>query len=221
MTEGFLLPNKNIVDVLLEAYSPCCNIGRCDKVTFDPLKGLIPRGVLGATGELSEVQVVFVFSEPGHAHGDESYDNNSCPMHLLCSAIEHTYRCFKHRTDKFHRNTRWVMDQLWPNKNFDEQLEHAWLTEGRLCSIDGNEIGKSKSRLCAPKYLALQLKLLAGATVITFGNKAKNAVNDIRGSITNSIFHAYALAPPGANSRQARPSWEKAIAEVIENTGKR
>lgn len=59
-------PNPQLLALLLEAYRPCQNFGICREAKWSPADGHIPRGFLGATGELSEVEVVMVFSEPGH-----------------------------------------------------------------------------------------------------------------------------------------------------------
>lgn len=206
------LSNRKLMEVMLRAYEPCRYFGQCQQAIFKPSNGHIPRGYLGAIGELEEVEVVFVFAEPGHPHSDEkdSRHNNS-PMQLLRNALNHTYQCFKKGTDAFHRNTRCIMNQLWPDKSFDQQLRHVWLTESRLCSID-DEIGNVADRTCAHAYLRRQLELMPQATVIAFGGKAQRNLKKI---IPNFI-KAYALAPPGANFQGARPSWEKAIATVRE-----
>lgn len=53
--------------------------------------------------------------------------------------------------------------------------------------------------------------MLSNATVVAFGSKAKHYLS----GIGIDYVGAYALAPPGANHKPARPSWEAAIAEVI------
>lgn len=202
-------PNTALLAVLLEAYRPCRNFGTCREAQWNPARGQIPRGFLGATGELTDVELVMVFSEPGHPHADESHNTDLDPLGTLDSGLRHTYHCYKTRTDPFHRNVRWFMSQLYPDLSFDDQLRHVWLTEGRLCSIDV-EIGATKDRTCADHYLARQLELLPNATVVAFGSKAKHYLR----RMDTDWLGAYALAPPGANHRPARPSWEAAITEV-------
>ncbi len=125
------------------------------------------------------------------------------------SAMAHVHMCYGTRTDLFHRNVRWFMSQLYPDLTFDEQLKHVWLTEGRLCSIDV-EIGATKDRTCANHYLKRQLEALPNASVVAFGGKAKHYLK----GLGVEFIGAYALAPPGANHKPARPSWEAAIAEI-------
>ena len=101
------------------------------------------------------------------------------------------------------------MDQLYPEKSFDEQLKHVWLTEGRLCSINV-EIGPMQKNVCAPTYLSKQIKLLPSATIVGFGSKAKPYLS----RLGENFIKAYALAPPGANHKPARPSWLSAIEQI-------
>lgn len=202
-------PNRELLAVLLEAYRPCKNFGVCREAQWNPEGGQIPRGFLGATGELSEVELVMVFSEPGHPYADDGYDPDLDALGLMDGGLRQTYECFKTGTDLFHRNARWFMAQLYPDLSFDEQLRHVWLTEGRLCSIDV-EIGATTDRTCAAHYLTRQLDFLPNATAVAFGGKAKRY---LRG-LDIARLEAYALAPPGANHKPAKPSWERAIAEI-------
>lgn len=151
-----------------------------------------------------------VFSEPGHPHRGEWYDPDAGANALMRACISHSYKSFKSGADLFHRNTRWFIDQLYPDLTFDQQLQRVWLTEGRLCSID-KEIGRITDRTCASSYLVQQVAMLPNATVVAFGGKAKHYLK----GIGIDYVGAYALAPPGANHKPARPSWQAAIAEVI------
>ena len=204
-------PNRELFDTLIEAYQPCRHFGTCREAIWNPQHGHIPRGFLGATGELFDVEVVMVFAEPGHPHDDETYDPNHSPARMLESGLRHVYDCYKNRTDLFHRNVRWFLSRLYPGLSFDEQLRHAWLTEGRLCSIE-NEIGGTTDPLCARHYLARQLEMMPNATVVGFGGKAQRYLKRLRAE----YMAAFALAPPGANHKPARPSWERVIAAIEE-----
>ena len=202
-------PNRELFDALIEAYRPCQYLGICRQAIWNPTRGHIPRGFLGATASLADVEVVMVFAEPGHPHGNETYDPGQSPVELLQSGLRHVYDCYRTGTDLFHRNVRWFLSRLYPDLSFDEQLRHAWLTEGRLCSIE-NETGTTRDALCARHYLARQLDILPNATVVAFGGKAQHYVKHLR------VEHlsAYALAPPGANHKPARPSWERVITQI-------
>jgi len=209
-----ILPNKKLLRVLAKAYQPCPKFGICAEAKFDPSSGHIPRGFIGATAALEDVKVIFLFSEPGHPHINETYpDTNS--VDLLAAGVKKTYESFKNSTDKFHENTRWVMNQIWNHLSFDEQLKYVWLTEGRLCSIS-KEIGWFNDKECAKFLLLDQIKLLPNATIIAFGNKAMKRLNSIKKFISNPILTAYALAPPGANHHPAKPSWISAIENIKE-----
>lgn len=208
-------PDDQLSELLRAAYLPCDNFpalgGICREAHWAPESGHIPRGFLGATGALEDVELVMVFAEPGHPHPGEVYDSKDSPDTLLEGGMRHAYESFAKGTDLFHRNVRWFMDQLYPNLTFDEQLRHVWLTEGRLCSID-NEIGSLRDYRCAERYLRAELELLPNATVVAFGGKARDYVRRLK--IEPEHLEAYALAPPGANHKPARPSWEKAIEHI-------
>ena len=60
----YAMPNEALVDVLLPAYT-CQHFGKCPDATWFPSEGHVPRGFLGATRALEEVEVVMVLAEPG------------------------------------------------------------------------------------------------------------------------------------------------------------
>ncbi|MBS0564801.1 MAG: hypothetical protein JSR87_10100 [Proteobacteria bacterium] len=204
------LPHRALCEVLLSAFQPCPEFGSCAQARWIPERGHVPRGFLGATGELRDVKVVMIFAEPGHPYEGDDYSGCASPQEMLRRTIAETYRIFRNGTDLFHRNARWFLDQVWPGLDFDQQLQHVWLTEGRLCSIE-SEAGGFKDRLCAPRYLKRQLDLLPHAVAIPFGGKARDRIDALRASFLPGVF---SLAPPGANQKGARPSWEHAIDAV-------
>lgn len=203
------LPNKELREILLPAYLPCSHYGTCREAQFHPELGQVPRGFLGATGAPEDVEVVMVFSEPGHPHPKEQYSAKCPPEQLLNESLSYVYECFASGTDAFHRNARWFIDQLYPDQPFDQQLRHVWLTEGRLCSIT-KEIGSTTDKTCSSRYLSQQLSVLPNAIVIAFGGKAQRYLNAL-----NVVFiKAFALSAPGANHKPAKPSWETAISKI-------
>ena len=150
-----------------------------------------------------------VFSESGHPHAQERYNTKSTPEQLLNESLSYVYECFASGTDAFHRNARWFIDQLYPNQSFDQQLRRVWLTEGRLCSI-AKEIGSTTDRTCSSSYLVHQISALPNAVVVAFGRKAQHYLKGLK----VDFIKAYALSPPGANHKPAKPSWEAAIAKI-------
>ncbi len=200
------LPHPGLRTHLLRAYAPCQFLGICRHARFDARVGHVPRGYLGATAELKDVAVVLVFAEPGFPHNSEKHDRyGTSPEEIMQSAVDHTYECFKHCTDQFHRNVRFVLDRIFPEE-FDSQLKRTWLTDARLCSID-NEIGGHREDTCAREYLSRQLDSLPNAITLAFGGKAQRTLEMLR----RQFKRAVALAPPGCNFKTALPSWESAI----------
>lgn len=76
-------PEDELSALMRQAYMPCSNIdvelGLCREAKWAPETGHIPRGFLGATGALEDVELVMVFAEPGHPHPDEIYDPEDYP----------------------------------------------------------------------------------------------------------------------------------------------
>jgi len=199
---AMILPNPALLAALEPAYAPCRNFGACRDAIWAPDRGQVPRGFLGATGDLRQVRAVMVFAEPGRPYDDEVFDVGAASRVIMEKALSRTYESFRNGQDLFHRNVRWFMSELCPTLSFDDQLKHVWLTEGRLCSFS-QEIGDRGDSTCSRTYLSAQLALMPQAKVVAFGGKAKSYLQKAR------IDHlgAYALAPPGSNHRPARPSW--------------
>lgn len=203
------LPNQRMMELLADLYSPCPNFGVCPQAHWEPSAGHIPRGFLGATGQLQEVEMVLVFAEPGAPHAGEAYAECRTPNHFITAAVNHAYEAFAHGQDLMHRNTRQLIEMAFPGIPFDDQLRKVWLTESRLCSLD-EELGACSDRTCADTFLSAQVELLPEARVIALGGKAAQRIR----RAAPGHLKAYAVAPPGANHRPARPSWEAAASWV-------
>ncbi|MCU0908959.1 MAG: hypothetical protein MUF73_16325 [Rhodobacteraceae bacterium] len=202
------MPAPALADILRPALAPCTGFGTCREALWDPGAGHVPRGFLGATGRPDEVEVVMVLAEPGTPYPGSGFRSGTA-ADLMAQAVADTHRTIRDSQDLFHRNLRWFLNQLWPGRPFDDQLRHVWITEGRLCSV-AVESGGLRDATCADRYLRAQIAALPGAVVVGFGGKAQAYLRRLR------VPHlaAYALAPPGANHRPARPSWEAAIAAI-------
>lgn len=198
-------PCRDIINTLLPAY-PCHNFkGPCLSMVWAPQSGHVPRGFLGATSRVEDVELVLVFAEPGDPHDGETHSG-------LESAVAHTYSCMRSGQDQFHRNVRQILDMCFPDLTFDQQLEKAWLTESVLCSArkECGSVPSSAWRACSLDYLKPQLSRFSGAVVAALGAKASARLDAI------GIPHikAKAAAPPGCNQRDAFESW-KAIADAV------
>lgn len=205
------LPHRAILDLLREAYVPCQYFGTCAQAVYDPKKGLVPRGYLGATASLNDVEAVIVLAEPGYPHPNESHDGED-PDAIIRSTIRYTYKCYNEGKDDIHKNVRWFADRLFPEyeSNFEKQLDKLWITESRLCSLDEDKETKNISkveRLRCTEYHALrQIQLFPNAQIILAGvSKAQKAAHLFPGAI-----RCWAFARPGSNRKEARPSWNEA-----------
>lgn len=203
--------NGQLQALMESAYQPCKNFSVCPEAKWKPEAGHIPRGILGATGALEDVEIVMVFAEPGHPHLKETYGPSQDPSDLLGQAMDYIFESYRDGTDLFHRNVRAFLDSLFPGKSFEEQLRFVWLTEGRLCSVE-NEIGGLRDKTCSQTFLVNQIQLFPNATVAAFGGKAQKYLKGL------GLAHvgAYAMSPPGANRKKAKETWEL-VKQAVEN----
>lgn len=195
-------PHPALEKILRPAYVPCAQFdSTCTTMRWDPVAGHVPRGFLGATGALAEVELVLVFAEPGDPHaGARVFDFESC--------LQATYEAFAEARDLFHRNVRSLLDACWPDSSFAEQLRKVWLTESVLCSaaVEGGTVPASSWKACGALYLKEQLRLLPNALVVALGSKAQGR---LKGIGVEKVLSAYAVAPPGCNRQEARESWKQ------------
>lgn len=179
---------------------------------WNPDEGHVPRGFLGASGALAEIELVLVFAEPGDPHEGERH-----------TGLESTYAYatfgFGTGKDLFHRNVRKILNLCWPALSFEEQMRRVWLTESVLCSArkEGGSVSVAAARACGSRYLLAQLSLFPEALVVALGSKADGRLRSL--GVVNFIS-AYAAAPPGCNRREAQSSWEHIANELHRRHGR-
>lgn len=199
--------NRELKEILIPAYSPCEGFsGVCGSMRWDPTEGHVPRGFLGASGNLKEIELVLVFAEPGDPHDDEVHSG-------IESAHEKAMRAFSEGTDLFHRNVRLILNLCWPGLSFEEQMKKTWMTESVLCSapVESGPVRTACERNCGYRYLLPQIKLLNHCVIAALGAKARDRMRAIG---IESFIPAVSAAPPGCNIKKARSSWQ-AIADEI------
>jgi hypothetical protein len=192
--------NPEIAAILEPAYGPCIEFGSaCSDMRWQPERGHVPRGFFGAVGDLTEVELVLVFSEPGDPHDDETHTG-------LDSAYARAAMGFGSGRDQFHRNVRAILDLCWPGLPFEEQMRKTWLTESVLCSAakEGGSVPVRVSRACGNRYLLQQLAKFPTALVVALGGKAQRRLRDLG---VTTFLAAGAVAPPGCNRKEIRDSW--------------
>ena len=199
--------NPKIASVLAPAYLPCAEFkGACSEMRWQPEAGHVPRGFLGATGSLEDVELVLVFAEPGDPQPGESHTG-------LESAYEYATLGFGNGKDLFHRNVLRILGMCWPELSFEQQLRKAWLTESVLCSArtEGAPVSVPASRACGRRYLLAQLAMFPSALVVALGKKAQSR---LQGLGVRSFLPVFAAAPPGCNRREALASWAQIPLEM-------
>jgi Uracil DNA glycosylase superfamily len=183
---------------------------------WDPKAGHVPRGFRGACGEISDVELVLILAEPGNPLPNESHSG-------------HLQEAYKYATDSLRegkslvqRNLLKIIDLCWPGMNFDQQMKKVWITESVLCSApkESGPVPREVEHACSQRYLSAQLALFPNALIVALGTKAKRRLRKHVGFTSSyhprvrQFLPAFAVAPPGCNSREARPSWERISREV-------
>ena len=201
--------NKEISDLLLPAYSPCCGFNHnCRTMRWSPEMGHVPRGFTGACASYKDVRLILVCAEPGDPHSNERHNTSNEPIDIMESAYNYAYKCFEYGKDLFHRNVRSIMKSCWPADSFRIHMEKVWITESVLCSAlkESGSVPTSICRYCADKYIKKQIELFKHAKVVALGSKAKNRLE--KAEIRN-FLPAFAAAPPGCNKKEAIRSWNE------------
>ena len=197
-------PNKELVKILERAYSCSSFYGTCKSACWNPEAGFIPRGYLGATNTIEDVEVVFVLAEPGDPHSDECYESFVEPVDYIDTTCQQTFMCLKEKRDHFHKNLRFILDQFFPGVDFIDQISRSWITQSVLCSasVESGNVPIAVSRECRSQFLDTQLKLFPNATKVALGSKARERLK-----YYPSILVGGHPAPPGCNHHGVRQQW--------------
>ena len=196
-----------VASILMSAYFPCPEFAKaCTEMRWHPEAGHVPRGFLGACGELNEVELVLVFAEPGDPHVGECHTG-------LDSAYDYATMAFRTGKDLFHRNVRKILDSCWSDLPFERQMQKVWLTESVLCSArtEGGGVSKRASSACGSRYLLAQLGLFPNALVVALGAKARDRLRAIG---VDEFIDVWAAAPPGCNNPKASETWKRIPLEL-------
>lgn len=206
--------NSQLRSLLLAAYAPCPGFERrCRDMRWAPEKGHVPRGFCGATGSLSEVQLVLVGAEPGDPHPSEAHASGGSASDQIESAFSYAYQCFEQGRDLYHRNIRLILSLCWPDQDFESHMRRVWITDSVLCSarVEGGPIPAAAAHECRVRYLESQLELFPKAMFAPLGGKAYSRLGK-----RSNVLKAFAAAPPGCNFTGARESWNR-VASLVQS----
>ena len=213
-----MYPNKALTKVLAPAYEPCrympmCG-GRCPDSQWHPANGHVPRGYLGATGDLDDVELVIVLAEPGEPKGTEKYLDELAPSETARRVVDFVHETYVNQEDprvhgKVQRVIRWFLDQWFPGVDFEQQMRRVWITQARLCSRGPGSYTIPFYDPCGDAYLAAQLRVLPSVPIIAFGDKAEKALQRLNIEPTRV---------PHPSERKSNASkcekWKRAIAKL-------
>lgn len=199
-------PCPELAKVLLPAFEPCRHFNDACKGTavWSPSVGHIPRGFVGALGDLSKIELVLIVAEPGNPLRGEKYADHASAEDRLERGCASAFRFFQLAAEQYPRNVRRILDACWPRMELADQLRKSWITESFLCSAptEGGHVPAVASRCCVRDYLRPQIELLRGRAIVACGAKARDRV---AGS-GFEVLDVGALAPPGCNTPEARRS---------------
>lgn len=174
-------PNPSLMDILLPSLLPCSGFSNACRgyARWDPRVGYVPRGYIGGTDTINEIQLVLVTAEPGDPADGEDYDGPPAAMSSRCSrlgygALQHLNLRRNGRAAPFHRNLRFLIDLCLPGRPFDEQMRRTWITPAVLCSAtrSGAGLPQTMASYCGTRYLRPQIDAISSAFVIALGGKA-------------------------------------------------
>jgi hypothetical protein len=195
-------PCDELLDVLAPAFEPCVMFGHAcsGSATWDPARGYVPRGFLGALGSIEEVEVVIIVAEPGDPLPGESHEITGDLVTDIERVCHYAYDHLEGRRSQFHSNMRHLLDDIYPGLSLREQLRRVWITESVLCSahVESGTIPRVSEEACVDRYLARQLALLPGRPHVPFGRKARERAGRRGLAVHPREFRA--LAPPGART---------------------
>ena len=202
-------PPKRLEDILERAYRCQAFDDACKgTATWAPQEGLVPRGFIGALGDIEEVEVVITTAQPGAPpHPEEpALYSQARKQDLLDRTSQHTFECFRDERDRYHQGIRYLLDQIFhPNRRLEDQLRKTWITQTYLCSApggDGQKVGSRAGRECAGRYLTPQLALFDGVPLIALGGAAQKRVRHVPG-VRNLI------KVPSPNSRGSKAELQR------------
>ena len=202
-------PCPEIMDLLLPAVQPCANFGAdCAGVAiWDPENGHVPRGFVGALGELSDVELVLMTAEPGDPLPHERYEQPADPVELMESICRYSLEQFVAGTTLFHKNIRRILDSCWPQVTLEDQLRKTWFVDTYLCSarVEGGTVPAKSWRRCGIDYLGPQLRLLSDRAIVALGRKAQKRT---QAAFDGKFLGVGSAAPPGCHWPGVRQSWE-------------
>ena len=208
-TDRGYLPCPELTALLLPAYKCRHFDGGCaGAAVWDPDRGFVPRGFIGALGRLDDVKLVLLLAEPGNGLPGESHPFAGEPRDFLNELCRYVFDQFEAGSSLFHKNVRYILDRCWPGLTLRRQLERTWITESYLCSAPyaTAPVLRRSERTCAESYLAPQLDLLRDRVIVALGGKADSRTARLPGI---RVHRAFAVGPPGCNHRGARPTWDR------------
>jgi hypothetical protein len=196
------VPAAELAAILETALAPCPHFADvcAGYARWEPARGYVPRGYLGATGRAGEVRLVLASAEPSEPDEGDAYEGT--PRRMLEAAAAHSLAAFEKGPRRhsapapFHRNLRKILDFCWPGEPLEEQLGKTWIAPAVLCSapIFGMPIPRAMETTCIHEYIRREIEALGDVFIVALGAKAHARLE--RGGITAAFVAQHPSARP-------------------------
>jgi hypothetical protein len=195
-------PAPELAEILQAALAPCPHFADvcAGYACWDPARGYVPRGYLGATGRVGEVRLVLATAEPGEPDDGEAYAGT--PRAMLEAVAARSLAAFERgpRANSapapFHRNLRKILDFCWPGDSLQDQLVKTWIAPAVLCTtpVFGMPIPRVMETTCARAYFRQTIEALGDVYIVALGAKAHARLE--RGGVTAAFIAQHPSARP-------------------------
>lgn len=193
--------NSTLVAIVLEALAPCPHYSDAcaECAQWDPARGLIPRGYLGATALAGPPRLVLALPEPGEPVAGEAYSGTAPELFeavtaRACAALEDAPSNAAARP--YHRNLRKILDAFWPEATLHEQLAKTWIAPAVLCSscAPRGSVPRRMEAACLRTYFRREMESLGDVFIVALGTKARDRLE--RGGISPEFVAQHPSARP-------------------------
>jgi hypothetical protein len=195
-------PALELAAILEPAFGPCPHLADvcAGNACWDPARGYVPRGYLGATRSLGEIRLVLATAEPGEPDEGDAY--RGTPAAMLAAAAARSLAAFERGPQQrsapapFHRNLRKILDFCWPGESLESQLAQTWIAPAVLCTarVFGMPVPRAMEVTCVHAYFRRELDVLGDVFIVALGAKAHARLE--RGGITAAFIAQHPSARP-------------------------
>ncbi len=193
--------NSALEAIVLEALAPCPHFSDACAgcARWDPARGFIPRGFLGAAPSPDTPRLVLALPEPGEPVTGEVYSGT--PPELFEAVTARARAALEDAPSNaaarpYHRNLRKILDAFWPAAGLGEQLAKTWIAPAVLCSSSAprGSVPRRMEAACLRAYFRREMEALGDVFIVTLGARACERLE--RGGISPDFVAQHPSARP-------------------------